>query len=191
MIVERFLSADLFRDLHGRGRIGTGANAATVRNDFPYDDDALNEVAVHPFLFAFAERLAGTDDLASSHGAIAASTRKRATTSKLSTRIIPSNTHLIPPKGNRWIDIPMIIYHSDVPIDPGPTYVVDQKLTESRHLVEDGYRFHERADFPELYKVGSVGSVPLRLYRAIFPKWMEGAKGWRDANRDDVIGRSR
>ena len=39
-----------------------------IRYDFPYPEDALNELAVHPFLVAFAERLVGSDDLAISLG---------------------------------------------------------------------------------------------------------------------------
>ena len=43
-------------------------NKTVIRYDFPYSEDALNELAVHPFLVAFAEKLTGSDDLAVSLG---------------------------------------------------------------------------------------------------------------------------
>ena len=54
----------------------------------------------------------------------------------------------------------MILYHSDVTIDHGPTYVVSQEPTEHRDLVTDGYRMHGREKFAELYEQAKPVTVP-------------------------------
>ena len=59
--------APLFADLRGSS---LRSSPGWVRYEFPYSGDALNQVAVHPFLVAFAERLAGHGNIALSHGAI-------------------------------------------------------------------------------------------------------------------------
>jgi ectoine hydroxylase-related dioxygenase (phytanoyl-CoA dioxygenase family) len=129
-----------------------------VRYEFPYVGSALNQVAVHPFLVAFAERLVGHSDIALSHGAIVG---KYAGKGDYDQELHPdysNNTLAFPRRGVEMIDIPMIVYHTDVTIDLGPTYVVSQELTG--HLVTDGHRFHARADFPELYEAERPAAVP-------------------------------
>ncbi len=56
-----------FADLHGSSQ---RSSPGWVRYEFPYINHALNKVALHPFLVAFAERLVGHDRIALSHGAI-------------------------------------------------------------------------------------------------------------------------
>jgi ectoine hydroxylase-related dioxygenase (phytanoyl-CoA dioxygenase family) len=149
----------LFSDMRGSS---PQSSPGWVRYEFPYVGDALNHVAVHPFLIAFAERLVGHDNIALSHGAIVG---KYAGKGDYDQELHPdygNNTLAFPRRGVAAIDIPMIVYHTDVTIELGPTYVVSQELT--RHLVTDGQRFHARADFPELYKaerpaVAPAGSV--------------------------------
>jgi len=147
--------APLFADLRGSS---LRSSPGWVRYEFPYSGDALNQVAVHPFLVAFAERLAGHGNLALSHGAIVG---KYAGKGDYDQELHPdysNNTLAFPRDGVEMIDIPMIVYHTDVTIDLGPTYVVSQELT--RHLVTDGHRFHSRADFPELYEAERPATVP-------------------------------
>ncbi len=59
--------APLFRNMQG----SSGLSApGWVRYEFPYVGDALNQVALHPFLVGFVERLVGHTNLLMSHGAI-------------------------------------------------------------------------------------------------------------------------
>ena len=145
----------LFGDLRGSS---TRSTPGWVRYEFPYAGAALNHVAVHPFLVAFAERLVGHGNLALSHGAVVG---KYAGKGDYDQELHPdysNNTLAFPRDGVDMIDIPMIVYHSDVTIDLGPTYVVSQELT--RHLVTDGRRFHSRAEFPALYAAERPATVP-------------------------------
>ena len=149
-----------YKGYYGGGKRGGNGNEEVVRNEFPYGPSALNEVAMHPFLVAFSERLAGAKDIHLSHGAI---TGKYAGKGNYDQPLHPDysgNTYVIPQKSTEWLDIPMIIYHSDVTIDLGPTYVVSQKHTEHRKLVEKGFRFFTRDKYPELYEVEKPNLVP-------------------------------
>lgn len=144
----------VFADLHGSTRSSPG----WVRYEFPYVNAALNKVALHPFLVAFAERLVGHDRIALSHGAIVG---KYAGKGDYDQELHPdysNNTLAFPKDGTEVVDIPMIVYHTDVTLDLGPTYVVSKEHT--RHLVTDGYRFHSRREFPELYAVERAATVP-------------------------------
>lgn len=148
-----------YRSLSGAsGRVGSGS--PVVRYDFPYADDALNELAVHPFLLAFAERLAGTDDLALSLGHLVGKYAGKGDYEQELHCDYSNNTLVIPQKSNKWIDIPMIIYLTDVTVDLGPTFVVSQTHTEHRKLVEDGKRFHSKKHYPDLYDVELPVIVP-------------------------------
>jgi ectoine hydroxylase-related dioxygenase (phytanoyl-CoA dioxygenase family) len=177
VIIERFLSpADLaavdtschrllpssdefaerpavFADVIGSSSRGRGSNAS-IRYDFPYPDSTLNHLTFHPFLVAFAERLAETEDLHLSLGHLIAKYAGRGNYDQALHSDYSNNTLVIPSRDKRWIDIPMITYLTDVPLDLGPTYVVSQQHTEHRGLMQDGFRHHTRADFPELYEPG-------------------------------------
>ncbi len=145
----------LFADLRGSS---LRSSPGWVRYEFPYAGDALNHVAVHPFLVAFAERLVGHRNIALSHGAIVG---KYAGKGDYDQELHPdysNNTLAFPRDGVEMIDIPMIVYHTDVTVDLGPTYVVSRELTG--HLVTDGRRFHSRAEFGELYEAEQAATMP-------------------------------
>jgi ectoine hydroxylase-related dioxygenase (phytanoyl-CoA dioxygenase family) len=147
--------APAFADLHGTSHRGA---PGWVRYEFPYVNRALNKVALHPFLVAFAERLVGHDRIALSHGAIVG---KYAGKGDYDQELHPdygNNTLAFPKDGTEIVDIPMIVYHTDVTLDLGPTYVVSKEHT--RHLVTDGRRFHSRREFPELYAAETAATVP-------------------------------
>jgi ectoine hydroxylase-related dioxygenase (phytanoyl-CoA dioxygenase family) len=147
--------APVFSDLHGTSHRST---PGWVRYEFPYLGRALNKVALHPFLIAFAERLVGHDRIALSHGAIVG---KYAGKGDYDQELHPdytNNTLAFPKDGTGIIDIPMIVYHTDVTVDLGPTYVVSKEHT--RHLVADGRRFHSRREFPELYATERPATMP-------------------------------
>jgi ectoine hydroxylase-related dioxygenase (phytanoyl-CoA dioxygenase family) len=152
---EYMTRAPMFSDLHGTSARST---QGWVRYEFPYVGDALNKVAVHPFLVAFAERLVGHDNIALSHGAVVGKYAGKGDYDQDLHPDYTNNTLAFPRDGVEAIDIPMIVYHTDVTIDLGPTYVVSSELT--RHLVTDGRRFHPRAEFPELYAAERPATVP-------------------------------
>jgi ectoine hydroxylase-related dioxygenase (phytanoyl-CoA dioxygenase family) len=142
------------------GLDGTSSRATPgwVRYEFPYLGDTLNRVAVHPYLVAFVERLVGHDQIALSHGAIVG---KYAGKGDYDQELHPdytNNTLVLPQDGTAQCDIPMIVFHTDVTIDLGPTYVVSKEHT--RHLVADGRRFHSRAEFPALYSAEQPATMP-------------------------------
>jgi ectoine hydroxylase-related dioxygenase (phytanoyl-CoA dioxygenase family) len=145
----------LFADLRG-GSLRSAPG--WVRYEFPYVGDALNQVAVHPFLVAFVEALVGHEHIALSHGAIVG---KYASLADYDQDLHPdytNNTLVFPRDGVASIDIPMIVYHTDVTIDHGPTYVVSQEHT--RDLVSDGRRLHPRDQFAELYELEKPAVLP-------------------------------
>jgi ectoine hydroxylase-related dioxygenase (phytanoyl-CoA dioxygenase family) len=145
----------MFSGLHGTsGRSSPG----WVRYEFPFVGDALNHVAVHPFLAAFAERLVGHGNIALSHGAVVGKYAGKADYDQELHPDYSNNTLAFPRDGVEAIDIPMIVFHTDVTIDLGPTYVVSRELTD--HLVADGRRFHPRAEFPELYEAERPATMP-------------------------------
>lgn len=142
-------------------RIGMGGgSAAAMRYDFPYDNDSMNELAMHPFLFAFAERLAGTDDLALSNGHLIGKYAGHGDYEQQLHSDLMNNTFVVPCRDKRWIDIPIIVYLTDVTIDLGPTYVVSQTHTDHRNLVEDGLGNRDPKLFPELYENEIPAVVP-------------------------------
>jgi ectoine hydroxylase-related dioxygenase (phytanoyl-CoA dioxygenase family) len=152
---EYIARAPAFADLHGSSQRGA---AGWVRSEFPYINHALNQVALHPFLVAFAERLVGHDRIALSHGAIVGKYAGKGDYDQELHLDYSNNTLAFPKDGVEIVDIPMIVYHTDVTIDLGPTYVVSKEHT--RHLVADGRRFHSRREFPELYAAETAATVP-------------------------------
>jgi ectoine hydroxylase-related dioxygenase (phytanoyl-CoA dioxygenase family) len=144
----------LFADLRGSS---TRTPPGWVRHEFPYAGDALNHVAAHPFLVAFTEAIVGHSRIAMSHGAIVG---KYAGFADYDQDLHPdytNNTLVFPRQGVTSIDIPMIVYHTDVTVDLGPTYVVSQEHTAG--LIQDGRRHHSRAEFPEIYECESPATL--------------------------------
>lgn len=163
----------VYADLMGTSdRIKRNSTAAGVRYDFPYDDDRLNHLTFHPYLVAFAERIAGYDDLALSLGHLVGKYAGRGNFEQELHSDMSNNTLVVPCRSKKFFDIPMITYLTDVTIDLGPTYVVSQKHTDHRGLVEDGIRHKPRAKYPELYeaekpalvKAGSTIIYSMRTY---------------------------
>lgn len=159
---DEYISKEVaYKSLAGTsGRHVPGSTAAGVRYDFPYANDTLNQLAIHPFLVAFAERLAGRDDLLMSLGHLIGKYAGNGNFEQSLHSDYSNNTLVIPSKDSTWIDIPMITYLTDVTLDLGPTYVVSHQHTEPRKLMYDGFRHHTREDFPELYEVEKPAVVP-------------------------------
>lgn len=140
------------------GAHGASAAMGWVRHEFPYVGDALNQIAVHPFLVEFAERLLGHRDIALSHGAIVGKYAGKGDYEQELHMDFSNNTLAYPLTDPRYSDIPMIVYFTDVTLDLGPTYVVSGQLT--RNLPPRGQRFYPRDEFPQLYAAEKPATVP-------------------------------
>ena len=166
---ERWVSHGV-KALRSPGVAGKG-----IASDFPYNNDALNNLAVHPFMVAFAERIAGTTNLALTASAVSGKYSGRSSEDQSLHSDYQNNTPVVPGKDNTWLNIPMITYLTDVTIDTGPTYVVSQTETEPLRLMESGTRMVERdhckdcAKAYELQKpvVAPAGSVLIYSMRTI------------------------
>ena len=128
-----------------------------VRHEFPYQGDAVNSVAVHPFLVAFAEALLGRRSIALSHGAIVGKYAGKADYDQELHGDFSNNTLVYPRDEPEYSDIPMIVYHTDVTLDLGPTYVVSKELT--RDLPPRPGRFYPRSEYPLLYEAEQPATV--------------------------------
>jgi hypothetical protein len=139
---------------------GSSTRSATgwVRYEFPYIDDALNAVTLHPYLVSFVEGLVGHPNIALSHGAIVGKYAGKADYDQELHTDYSNNTLAYPASGVKSIDIPMIVYYTDVTVDLGPTYVVPAELT--RDLPPSGRRFYSRAEHPEFYAAEQPATMP-------------------------------
>src|SRR4051812_4173272 len=102
--------------------------------EFPFVDDTLNDIATHPDLIEFVERLLGTREVLLSQSAIWA---KYAGTGDFDQGLhldYQGNTLLVPRDDGAFRQVNMILYYSDVPEDLGPTYVVSQEKTRDLPL---------------------------------------------------------
>ena len=138
----------------------SGTNVEIVRREWPFEDDALNYAAIHPFLVAFAERIRGSSDILMNHGAIVGKYAGKGDYDQLLHTDHPHRSSVVPLKSNANHDLPMIIYHSDVTVDLGPTYVVSWEYTEPRKLVNRGKKDYTRETMPELYEKEVPVTVP-------------------------------
>ncbi|KZT50811.1 hypothetical protein CALCODRAFT_488418 [Calocera cornea HHB12733] len=138
----------MYEDMQGStGKVPPG----WVRHQFPYDSTALNRAALHPFLVAFAERLMGhsSSSILLSHGFILGKYAGKADYDQELHQDYSNNTLVVPRRGVHSIDIPMIVYFTDVTAELGPTYVCPAEHTQ--HLPPNGKRHHSREAYPELY----------------------------------------
>jgi ectoine hydroxylase-related dioxygenase (phytanoyl-CoA dioxygenase family) len=145
----------LFRNMQG----SSGLSApGWVRHEFPYVGDALNQVALHPFLVAFVERLVGHSNLLMSHGAIVGKYAGRADYDQELHEDYTNNTLAYPAAGTEMLDVPMIVYYTDVTEELGPTYIVSKEHTQ--HLAPTGRRFYSPEQYPELYEHEKPATLP-------------------------------
>ena len=117
--------------------------------EFPFANDALNDISTHPELIAFVERMLGTREVLLSQAAIWA---KYAGTGDFDQGLhldYQGNTLVVPRDDGDFRQINMILYYTDVGADLGPTYVVSQDKTRDLPL----WPTHRpRKKNPDLYK---------------------------------------
>ena len=95
--------------------------------EFPFANDALNDISTHPRLVAFVERVLGTRDVLLSQAAVWA---KYAGTGDFEQGLhldYQGNTLVVPRDDGDFRQVNMILYYTDVTADLGPTFVVSQE----------------------------------------------------------------
>jgi hypothetical protein len=124
---------------------------------FPFVGDALNLTTIHPDYVAFAERVLGTKRIMLSHGQLGG---KYARTRDFEQELhcdYGNNTLAFPKPDSEILDLPAIVYYTDVTVDLGPTYVVPQEYTRAG---PPGPRHRSRDEYPELYELEFPVTVP-------------------------------
>ena len=117
--------------------------------EFPFAGDGLNDLATHPDIIAFVERLLGTRDVLLSQSAVWA---KYAGTGDFGQEMhldYQGNTLVVPRDDGPFRQVNMILYYTDVTPDMGPTCVVP--LEHARGL-SPWPPFRPRKKWPDLYK---------------------------------------
>jgi hypothetical protein len=103
--------------------------------EFPFAGDALNDIATHPELIAFVERLLGTRDVLLSQSAIWAKYAGTAADFEQALHLdYQGNTLVVPRDDGAFRQVNMILYYTDVDETLGPTCVVSQEKTRDLPL---------------------------------------------------------
>jgi hypothetical protein len=128
--------------------VGSTTNPSATHARFPFVGDALNHTTIHPDLVAFAERVIGTERIMLGHGQMQG---KYAGTREFEQNLhcdYVNNTLAFPKPDAQIIELPAIMYYTDVTVDLGPTYVVPQDVTRGDPLVPHR---RSREEYPDLY----------------------------------------
>lgn len=142
----------------------------SLQTEFPFAGDALNDVATHPELIAFVERLLGTDDVVLSQSAIWAKYAGTAGSYEQALHLDYQGNTLVAPRDDlSYRQVNMILYYTDVSDELGPTYVVSQEHTRDlplwpthRPRKKSGFLYqHER---PVLAKAGDLLIFSMRTW---------------------------
>ena len=121
-----------------------------LQTEFPFADDALNDVSTHPDLVAFVEQVLGTTDLRLSQAAIWAKYAETAGDFEQGMHLdYQGNSLVVPRDDGTYRQVNAILYYSDVTDDLGPTWVVSQHHTREMPL----WPTHRtRKKSPDLYR---------------------------------------
>ncbi len=128
-------------------------------HDFPYGHAALDRISFAPAILRFVERALGTPDLAVVASQVVVKylgADNRRFEQELHVDY-PNNTLVVPRDDDGFGQVALIIYHTDVELSSGPTYVVPRDAhTETlvpRHVLP-------RGEFPEYYRDEIPVTVP-------------------------------
>jgi hypothetical protein len=145
-------------------------DAQSLQIEFPFGGDALNDIATHPELIAFVERVLGSSDVMLSQSALWAKYAGVSADYEQGLHLdYQGNTLVTPRDDGDYRQVNMILYYTDVNETLGPTYVVSQEHTRDlpfwpthRTRKKDAalYR-HER---PVLAKAGDLLIFSMRTW---------------------------
>lgn len=97
--------------------------------EFPYEGDALNQVATHPDIHTFCADVLGTDQIFLAASVISAKYAGGTDFDQQLHTDYGNNTLTFPREDGRYRQVLLIVYYSDVTPELGPTYVVSQRHT--------------------------------------------------------------
>jgi ectoine hydroxylase-related dioxygenase (phytanoyl-CoA dioxygenase family) len=140
-----------------RHTISSPGRAPGQNAEFPYAGPALNATTIHPDYVAFAERVLGTDRIMLSHGQLGGKYAGTRDFEQELHRDYGNNTLVVPPPDTAILDLPMIVYYTEVTVDLSPTYVVSQEVTRDLPLTP---RMLSRTEYPEYYAQEIPVTVP-------------------------------
>jgi hypothetical protein len=132
-----------------------------LQREFPYTQDELCDIALHPDIISFVERALGTTDVMLARSAIWAKYAGFGDYGQSHHCDYEGNTLAYPREDGDYRMVNMIIYLTDVTKGLGPTYVVSQEKTRGMSLWP---AFRSREDYPDFYKwekpvLAKAGSV--------------------------------
>jgi ectoine hydroxylase-related dioxygenase (phytanoyl-CoA dioxygenase family) len=152
-----FPSAEEFRSTRERYP-HLGATDETDQTEFPFADDALNDITVHPEILSAVERALGTEDLSLVISLVWAKYGStRSFDQKLHADYAFGYDLLYPRDDADYQLVLTFIYYEDVTIDLGPTHVVSKKVSGDRFLYPNT---RSREADPELYAHEVAVTVP-------------------------------
>jgi len=124
---------------------------------FPFEGDALNDICTNPVLVSLARKLTGAEQVALSHSRLRGKYAGAGWHEQDLHVDFWNNTVVYPPADEAIVDMPLIIFYTDVSVELGPTYVVSQQHTGGSGLFPI---YRSRREFPELYAHEVPAVVP-------------------------------
>jgi ectoine hydroxylase-related dioxygenase (phytanoyl-CoA dioxygenase family) len=127
--------------------------------EFPFGGAGLNHVTLHPELVAFARQVLVTGDVALSHARLRGKYAGAGDHEQALHVDYSNNTLAYPACDDEIVDVPFIVYYTDVALDLGPTYVLSKQHGD-RYLPHAAHRFLSRHEHPEAYENSVPATVP-------------------------------
>ena len=137
--------------------------------EFPFVDDALNNIATHPEVVSAVERIVGTDELLLKQCVVWAKYAGREDYEQALHSDWKGNALCYPSDERLFEQIPILIYYTDVTEELGPTHVVDRGKTQDEFLADDSFARDARPDLYELEQpvLATAGSLMIWSMRTL------------------------
>jgi len=124
--------------------------------EFPFRDDALNNISTGPDLVDAARHIVGTEDVFLTQSLLWAKYAGRGDWEQPHHVDYQNNSLLYPSDEDGFRQMPSILYLEDVTVELGPTKVVSRTVTRERPLVPVA---PPREDVPEMYEAEQAVAV--------------------------------
>jgi hypothetical protein len=130
--------------------------------EFPYRSSTLNRLTVHPVVLELATTFLGTDDLRLYMSVVTAKYSNQSSGyNQLLHADFPNHSILVPQVDERYPQLELFIYLTDVSADNGATRLVSRRKTAHVPVEQHTLAY---ADFPDLYDdpgtaAGPAGSI--------------------------------
>jgi hypothetical protein len=153
-----------------------------LQREFPFVDDALNDVATHPDLVSFMERALGTADLQVTQSLVWAKYPGYGDGEQALHIDYFNNSLTYPSDVEPFGQVPSILYLEDMTETIGPTWAVSREHTRQRTLVPPALVRDEHPEvyaheFPVLAKAGEIFLYDMRTYHR--GSAFTAKEGWR------------